>query len=364
MMKLKSSKAMIMAGGRGTRLWPVSRQNKPKQFQKLVSDKTMLQETFERLAKIYEEKDIYVSTNKEHISEVEKELPTLPPENILAEPQARGTASCVAYACAVIAARDGEDTTIGIFPADHLIRKPRILQKAIVQGTKALETYTDYIITLGIIPTYPETGYGYIKEQKNKTLDDFSSIKHVERFIEKPDAMTAQNYIMEGDYHWNTGMYLFNVGAMIQKIGKYIPDTHKRIQRIKASVDTDSFNSTVEKEYPEMDKINIEYAVIENDENVFVIPIAPGWSDVGSWTSLKETLTNGAKKNLVKGEHIDYDSENLLVYGSKKLITTIGLKDLIIVDTEDAILICDQKEAQRVSEIVQELEKSNHKHKL
>lgn len=350
-------KCVIMAGGKGTRLWPLSRRDKPKQFQCLVSDKTMLQETFLRLRKKFAIEDIFISTNLEYVSEVEREILELPKENIIGEPQARGTASSMALVAAIIAAED-EDAIIAHFPADHLIKNPELLLEAVSKAEEFLKDNKDYIVTFGIKPTAPETGFGYI--ERDQTLAKFGEIEvqQVKKFVEKPDMMTAQRYIDSGDFYWNAGMYVWRVKAIIEKIQKYIPDTYNRLMLIKETVGKEKFLETVLEQYPEMENITIEYGVIENEIDVAVIPLDLQWSDVGSWSSLKDTLVEDTKSHFVKGEHIDFGSENLLVYGSKKLITTVGLKDLVIVDTEDAILICDRHKSSMISDVVKQLEGS------
>jgi len=355
----KIMKLVIMAGGRGTRLWPMSRQGMPKQFQKLVSKKTMLQDTFERLLNIVEAKDIFVSTNKEYAEIVKSQLPEMPPENIIAEPVGRSTAPCIALSAAIISAR-GRNETIGFFPADHLIRNPENLLEAVKQGEKLLENYPDHLITFGITPTTPDTGLGYI--EKNDLLKKIESIEFykAKRFVEKPDLKTAQKYLGSGNFYWNSGMFLFKVSTIIEKFKAYVPDIYARLVKIKSAAGTENFEAVLKEEFPKMDKVSIDYAVMENEPNVALAPVTSDWSDIGSWTALKDTLIGDKKKHLVKieGEHLDFDSENLLVYGSDKLITTIGVKDLIIVDTPDAILICDRNKSQLVSDVVKKLEES------
>lgn len=344
-----------MAGGKGTRLWPVSRIGKPKQFQCLTGDKTMLQETYLRLRQIAEPEDIFIATNKEYVGEVEREILEFPKENILAEPVGRNTAPSIALAAAVVAAGD-ENEIMGVFPADHFIENPEALLNAIQKGKEFLEKNDQYLLTFGITPTAPETGYGYIKKDGALEKIDGVEISKADKFVEKPNYETAQKYLEAGDYLWNSGMFLWKTKTIIEKFKAYVPDDYNRLMKIKDSVKNGNFAEVLEKEFPEMDKNSIDYAILENEPDVAVIPLDMPWSDVGSWTALKDTLISNNKENFVRGEHINFDSENLLVYGSDKLITTIGVKDLIIVDTADAILICDRNKSQLVSDVVKKLE--------
>ena len=353
-------KLVIMAGGRGTRLWPMSRQGMPKQFQKLVSDKSMLQDTFERLKNIVPASDIFVSTNKEYTDIVKDQLSEMPAENIIAEPIGRNTAPCVALSAAIISAKFGNEV-IGFFPADHFIKNPENLLRTIQEGEKLLEKYPDYLLTFGISPVAPETGYGYI--EKNSLLEKLGSVEFfkAKRFVEKPDFETAQKYLDSGNFFWNSGMFLFKANTITEKFKAYVPDIYKRLTKIRDSVGKESFDAVLEEEFPKIDKVSLDYAVMENETNVIVAPVSVDWSDVGSWTALKDTLAGDSKDHLIKvseGEHLDFGSENLLVYGSDKLIVTIGAKDLIIVDTPDATLIADRAKSQLVSDVVKKLEES------
>ncbi len=348
-------KCVIIAGGKGTRLWPVSRRSKPKQFQCLISDKTMLQETYLRMRKIFNPEDIYISTNKEYADEVKKEILEFPEKNIIAEPVGRGTAPGIALAAAVIGSID-EDEIMGVFPADHFIEKSDALLTAIQKSADFLENNGDYLITFGITPTAPETGYGYI--EKGELMEEIDGVEFVKvkRFVEKPDFSTAKNYLESGNFFWNSGMFIWKTSTIIEKFEKYAPDTYTRLMKIKDAAGTENFEKVLNAEFTEMDKDSIDYAIMENEPNQIVIPLEINWSDVGSWTALKDALISNKKEHLVKGEHIDFDCQNLLVYGSDKLITTIGVKDLIIVDSNDAVLICDRNKAQLVSDVVKKLE--------
>lgn len=349
-------KFLIMAGGKGTRLWPVSRKNKPKQFQKLISNQTMLQETVGRLQSDFSLKDVYIATNKSYISEIKKELPKLSANNIIGEPAFRERASCIALASAIFS-KEGNDETMAVFPSDHYIKKEKELIQVLKKAEKFLNNNPDYLIAVGVKPTGPETGYGYIKyNSKNTSEKNKQEFYKVEKFIEKPDLKTAKKYYQENNFLWNTSIYLWKTSAIINRFKKFIPDSYKRLCRIKKAVGTSGFKKVLDEEYPLMDMISVEYGILENDDKTVVVSADLGWSDVGSWSVLKDSLIS-KDSHFVKGEHLDVGSKNLLVYGSKKLITTVGLKDLIIVDTDDAILICDKNNSQLVKTVVEKLER-------
>lgn len=355
-------KFLIMAGGKGTRLWPVSRLQKPKQFQKLVSDKTMLQETVARLLPAFSLNDIFVSTNRIYAEEVRKELPELPAGNIIEEPMFRERASCIALASSIFS-KYGEDETVVVLPSDHFIKDKEKLINIISRSDAFLANNPNHLIAVGIKPTNAETGYGYIKSGNRKMMQSSDMEKsgldffEVEMFIEKPDLENAKKYCREGSYFWNSSIYIWKNSAIIERFKKFIPDSYLRLCRIKKAVGTDDFENVLNAEYPLMDMISIEYGILENDDKTVLVTDDLGWSDVGSWSVLKDSLVDEEEKHFVRGEHLDIGSKNLLVYGSKKLIATIGLRDLVIVDTDDVMLVCSKSDSQLVKSVVEKLEK-------
>ncbi len=353
-------KILIMAGGKGTRLWPLSRNQKPKQFQKLISDRTLLQDTFSRLKEaVKNNDDIYVATNERYYDEVREELPGLKKENIIKEPANRDTASCIALACAIIG-KEFPNETLVVLPSDHLIKKTKNLVKAINDADKFLENNPNTLLTLAIIPASPDTGFGYIQKEGVLATVNKTKIYSVKRFVEKPDARHAKIFIKSGNYFWNAGIYIGKTKNLIEQYKNYIPDTYKRLKELQGAFGTKEFDGMLTREYCKMDKISFDYGISENVKNFGVIPADLGWSDIGSWAVLKDSLTGKNNKNFVKAAHLDIGSKDILVYGSpKKLIATVGLKGLIIVDTDDVILICNKSQSQDVKKIVGILEKTN-----
>jgi mannose-1-phosphate guanylyltransferase len=357
-------KIVIMAGGSGTRLWPLSRKSKPKQFQKLISNHTMLQESVERLLASFDLSDIFIATQKSFQAEVLRELPDLPPENIIVEPEKRDTAPAIAYA-ALMATQD-EDETIAFLTSDHFIQKKQAFRESLICADEFLTKHPEYIVTLGITPTAPETGYGYIEYDDTRPLDEVChheyQVMRVNAFVEKPDITKAQEYLSKGNYVWNSGMFIVKRGTLFRNYAKLLPDSYIHLQNIAEHMGKKEFISRAESEYALMEKISIDYGIMEKAHDIVVIPVSIGWSDIGSWSALKDLVSEEADDHthMGDGKHIDIDSKGLLIHThSKKLITTIGLTDLVIVETEDALMICSKKRSQDVKKIVSILEDSH-----
>ncbi len=350
--------AVIMAGGRGTRFWPMSRTSKPKQFLDILgTGRSLIQMTFDRLSSTVSPSDILVVTNELYRSEVAKHLPTIPPENILCEPCMRNTAPCIAYANAVISARvelagiDACDVGIIVAPSDHLILKEpefdRIISLAL---TEAISNTS--LITLGIKPTRPDTGYGYIKFSE----DDSSEIATVHRFTEKPELDTARKFLIEGGYCWNSGIFIWSLANISNEFSKHLPDMSAAF----TSVELSGKAGEVDELYASCESISIDYGILEQASSVSVISCDFGWSDLGTWTSLAQHLPTDASGNTDSGvDLVASESTNNVVVGSdsKKIIALRGLNDFIVVDTPDALLVCPKSDEQWVKILVGKLAK-------
>lgn len=351
-------KALILTGGEGTRLWPLSRKAKPKQFQKLLGKKTMFQQTLERIFSIFSPKDIFISTNKEYLKEIRAEAPNLLKKNIIAEPERRERVAAISLFLSKI--REGEfDEPILVLPSDHLVKKEKEFQKAILAGEKFIRENPQYILTLGAKPSFPDTGLGYIKKGKFlKKIDDFDFF-NVDFFKEKPNLKRARNYLKNKNELWNMGIFFFTPRLIEKAIKDFVPDTYKRYKIIKEAQGKPDFKKILKREYGEMDPVSFDYSILENYQKIAVLPLDVGWSDVGSWTVLKNCLTS-ANKNFIKGNYVGINSKNIMVYGStnKQLVAGLGIKDLIVAVTDDIILICHKDDSQKVKKLVEKLEKS------
>lgn len=349
--------AVLMAGGKGTRFWPKSRANRPKQLLNIIGEDTLLQATVNRIGSVIPPENMYVVIGKEIEDEVRKQLPRVPGNNILVEPCARNTAPCIGLAAVTIQRRDPEGV-MAVLPADHTIgHEERFL--AALQAADQIAGEGPYIVTLGIVPTRPETGYGHIRKGKRFRDIDGLTICHVDQFVEKPDRKRAKAYTESGEYLWNSGMFIWSVSTILENLRHYLPDLHEGLMDIAVSLGTEGKEKAIERVYESVPSMSIDYGVLEKAGDVVVIPCSFGWSDVGSWVSLGEVYQEDENGNIVLCPFVGIDMKNSIVVAEQKLVAAIGLENMIIVDTPDALLLCPKERAQEVKDIVERLQQED-----
>ncbi len=344
--------ALIIAGGTGSRLWPRSRAGMPKQFLPLLSEHTMLQETANRIAPLVDPGAILVATGREYVELARAQLPDVPPQNIIGEPSGRGTAPCIGLGAIEIRRRD-PDATIAVLSADHMIRKADLFREALVAAAEVARQ--GYLVTLGITPDRPHTGYGYIR--RGASLGRYNGFEafDVARFVEKPDRATAEAYLAEGGYSWNAGIFVWRVDAIMAALRTCLPELSARLDAI-AAAGGPGLPQAFEGVWEGIESVTIDYGVLERAGRVAVIPVDIGWSDVGDWNTVAELAGSNGGGNVVQAEHIGLDTHGTLVYSdSQRLIVTLGLENFVVVDTGDALMIAPRDRAQDVKKIVEEL---------
>lgn len=351
--------AVIMAGGGGTRLWPVSRKESPKQLLPLLGEETLFQSTVNRLSELFPPERILVVTVEEQAREMKEQAPQIPEENYLIEPAPRGTASVVGLAAMALSKRD-PSASMAILPSDHFIRNVDLFHYLL----KAAFDVADqgYLVTLGITPTSPSTAYGYIQQGIALDGEYKYPVYTVQRFKEKPDDQTAQQFLRMGGHSWNSGMFIWRADVILKEIEKQMPELRKALSEIRVDWGTPKQNETVKNIWPDLKNETVDYGIMEKAEMVAVLPAGGlGWSDVGSWSSLFEVLLPDMDGNIAtsSARHLALETNNTLVYGtdSERLVVTIGVDDMVIVDAGDALLICKTDQSQKVKDVVEHLKK-------
>jgi mannose-1-phosphate guanylyltransferase len=350
--------AVIMAGGGGTRLWPISRQENPKQLLPLLGKDTLFQSTVARLEHLFPPERILVVTVAQQAQEMQKQVPAIPVENYLIEPAPRGTASVVALAAAVLQKRDPQ-AAMAIQTSDHYIRNHDLFHYLISAAFDVAQK--NYLVTLGITPTYPSTGYGYIEQGTPLEGEHKYPVYAVRRFREKPDQETAQQLLRSGNHSWNSGMFVWRADTIMAEIKRHMPELFKVVNKIAAAWGTPEQDEVVRKSWSGLKSQTIDFGVMEKAENVAVLPAGGlGWNDVGSWDSLFEVLLPDMNGNVAtNAQHLALDTHNTLVYSKtdERLVVTIGLDDIVVVDAGDVFMVCKVDQSQKVKDVVEHLKK-------
>ncbi len=357
--------AVILAGGRGTRFWPRSRTRTPKQLLNIVGRDTMLVQTAARLAPVFPASRLWVVTNTEQASAVRRQLPRVAPSHILEEPAGRNTAAAIGLAAAHllhIGLGKQNDALMAVLPADHYIAQPaRYLN--VVRAALHVAQAPGALVVLGIPPTRPETGYGYIERWRGKQLYTGGvPVFAVRRFTEKPALALARRYVASRRYFWNAGMFFWRLSTFLGNLETFLPKTHDALMRLAGEIGTPRYAKTLARIYPRLENISVDYAILEpatrrrTAPSVFVLPAEVGWSDIGSWATVYELAAHNAGENVSAGRFFALDAHGNFFFSPKKFVAAIGVRDLVVVETDDALLICPRDRAQDVGKIVKHIE--------
>ncbi len=348
---------LIMAGGKGERFWPKSRTVLPKQFLSLSgNNKTMIQLTVERILPLVDIEDIYIATNRDYIHLVEEQLPELPKSNILYEPVGKNTAPCIGFGAMVIS-KKYDDAIMYVLPSDHMIKNQSLFIQALSEAGEIAETGKN-IVTLGITPNYPETGYGYISFVPG---EKFNNSFKVDKFTEKPDFNTAQEYLSTGHYLWNSGMFVWKISTILDNLCRFLPYIYKGLCLIKDAMGTSAFEDVLNREFNAFVPQSIDYGIMEKASDIYTLPGTFGWDDVGSWLAIERLIQTDEQGNAISGNVVSVNAKNCIVNGQNKLIALVGVNDLVVVDTDDVVMICEKSSSQDVKQIIAKLKEKNMK---
>ena len=358
--------AVILAGGRGTRFWPRSRSRTPKQLINIVGKTTMLQQTVKRLKPVIPPDRIWSVTNAAQATALCKQLPSPARKRVLTEPLGRNTAAAIALAAIHIRYAASGDAVFAVLPADHYIGMPDRYRQ-IVRAALDVARGQGRMVVLGIPPTRPETGYGYIERAEPPFLAQGFQVFPVRRFTEKPELAVAQEYVASGSYQWNAGMFFWRVSTFLDALKQFLPKTHDAIESLALHIGKRSYDSFLNRIYPKLENISVDYAILEKASatgvtgsgetgNVCVLPADIGWSDIGSWEAVYDLLAKHPGENILDGPGQTLDADGNFFWTTGKFVAAIGVRDLVVVETPDALLICPRRRAQDVGKIVRSLE--------
>ncbi len=353
--------AVILAGGRGTRFWPRSRTRTPKQLLNIVGADTMLQQTVARLKPLISPERIWSVTNAEQAAAVRKQVPAAARKRVLIEPMGLNTAVAIGLAAIHVRHASRGDALMAVLPADHYIEQPQKFRE-IVSAALDVAGEPGRMVVLGIPPARPETGFGYVERSGGPIGTKGFPVFAVRRFTEKPELKLAQEYIASGNYHWNAGMFFWRVSTFLENLKNFLPKTLVALEKLAEFIGTRNYESKLRAIYPKLENISVDYAVLEpatraeGQPRVFVIPAEVGWSDIGSWAAVYQLLAKKIGENVLAGQGYTLDAEGNFLWSPSKFVAAIGVRDLVVVETPDALLICQRDRAQEVGKIVKWLE--------
>lgn len=344
---------VIIAGGKGERFWPKSRECKPKQFTDLTGKGNMLYLTYKRICKLVEPSRVFVVTGKEYKEITSKSLPDIPEDNIIIEPEGRNTAPCIGLAAFVLEKRYPGSTMV-ILPADHLVKEEEIFCNTL-QNAISLAEITMGLVTIGIKPNRPETGYGYLKLGDECKALEKQSVYKVAQFVEKPDLEKARLFLAEGGYLWNGGIFVWKTSVIIDAFKRFLPDSYQILWEIGETVGTADFDSVLNEKYCQTEKVSIDYGIMEKATEVFTVPGDFDWDDIGSWKALERIFGKDEDGNLLKGNVIALNTQGTIADAGERLVALIGVEDLIVVDTDDITFVCHKDKTDLVRELLKEI---------
>lgn len=351
---------LIIAGGSGTRFWPLSRQSHPKQFLPIGGKQPLLRTTAERIVPLCNWDNLAVVASQPHARHIRRILPEMPRRNLILEPRPRNTAPAIGLAAAILQERDPE-AVIVVLPADHIIKPPGKFRSVIRTACRVARSGA--IVTLGIVPTHPETGFGYIHAGRKLRSSGNLDVLDSEGFTEKPDLATAIEYLQNGNYYWNSGMFVFRADTILRELAINLPTFHRGLQRA-LELKGQQRREAIRRLFARQKAISIDYAVMEKSTNIRVIPVNLFWSDVGSWAALPEVAAKDTGGSVVSGDVIAINCQNSVLHAESRLLATVGLQDMVVVETADAVLVCPLTEAQQVKKVVEELRRRKRRRVL
>lgn len=348
---------VIMCGGSGSRFWPKSRRTYPKQFLKTVGDKTMIQLTVDRISRFIPVENIYMVTGTGYVNTIREQVPQIPVENLIIEPMIKETAACIGYSAVKLLKKDPEAVMI-VLPSDHYIEDEDSFIGTLKQGLEIAES-ENCLVTMGIKPDRPETAYGYIETGRRIERQFKIPTYKIKRFTEKPNREKAQEFIDKGTYLWNSGIFIWKASVLLKQYKRFLPDMYTGLKRISDHLGQADEERIVKEEYEKIDGISIDYGILEKTWDVYVMESSFTWDDIGNWTALERYMNKDEDGNSAKGEYKALDSHNCIIYGGKRLVAALGVEDLIIVETDDVVLVCKKDRDQDIKLLIKELEKDS-----